>query len=81
VILRPRGGGEPPIPKHPYRDSAIVNGALSVVIVLIAWATGGSLSTAVLVAVAFFIVATGWTWWRFSRRLAAQAAEERRPPE
>ena len=81
MILRPRGGGEPPVPKHPYRDSAIVNGALAGLILLIAWLTGGDVTTAVLVAAGFFVVATGWNWWRFNQRIAARDAAERRPPE
>jgi membrane protein implicated in regulation of membrane protease activity len=81
VILRPRGGGESPIPKHPYRDSVIVNAGLSVLLLLIAWLTGGDLSTALVVAVAFFLVATAWNWWRFSRRIAEREAQSRRPPE
>jgi hypothetical protein len=81
VILRPRGGSDSPVPKHPYRDSAIVNAVLAGLILLIAWLTGGDLPTAVVVAAAFFVIATGWNWWRFRQRLAAQAAAERKAPE
>jgi hypothetical protein len=81
VIPRPRGGGEPPVPKHPYRDSAIVNTGLAGRILLIAWLTGGDLTTAVFVAAGFFVIATAWNWWRFRQRLAAQDAAERRAPE
>ena len=31
------------IPKHPYRDTALVYGGMALVVVLIAWATGGGL--------------------------------------
>ena len=81
MILRPGRRGEPSIPKHPYRDSAIVNAGLAVLLLVIAWLTGGDLSTAAIVAVGFFVVATGWNWWRFNQRLAARDAAERRPPE
>ena len=63
------------MPKRPFRDSAIMYGVLSVAIVLVAWLTGGGLVRAVLVAAAFFIVATGWTWYRFRERI--RAAERR----
>jgi membrane protein implicated in regulation of membrane protease activity len=80
MILRPRGGGSP-IPKHPYRDSVIVNAALAVLLLLIAWLTGGDLTTAAIVAAGFFVVATAWNWWRFRRRLLERELAERRPPE
>ena len=80
MILRPRGGG-PPIPKHPYRDSVLVNAALAALLLLIAWLTGGDLSTAVVVALAFFVIATAWNWWRFRKRIDEREIAERRPPE
>ena len=55
--------------KRPYRDSAIFYGALAVVIVVVAVATGGNILEAILVALAAFILATGWTWWRFREQL------------
>ncbi len=60
------------LPKRPYRDSAIFYGVLAVVIVVVAVATGGSILEAILVALAAFILATGWSWWRFREQ-----AEER----
>jgi Flp pilus assembly protein TadB len=57
-----------PPPKRPYRDSALVFGGMSVAIVLVAWATGGELLRAVLIAVAFFVAATGWSWRRQRER-------------
>ena len=62
------------IPKRPYRDSAILYGALAVAIVAFAAVTGGSLIRAVLIAVAFFALAMGWSWYRWRVRLR----EERR---
>jgi nicotinamide riboside transporter PnuC len=55
--------------RRPYRDSAIFYGALAVVIVVVAVATGGNILEAILVALAAFILATGWTWWRFREQL------------
>jgi hypothetical protein len=67
---------EPTPPARPYRDSAILYGVLSVLIVLIAWATGGGVKRAVGIAVVFFVVATGWSFWRWRDRLRRAAAEE-----
>jgi membrane protein implicated in regulation of membrane protease activity len=80
VSVRPRGS-EPPIPKHPYRDSVIANAALAGLLLLVAWLTGGDLTTALMVAAGFFVLATAWNWWRFRRRLEEREAAARRPPE
>lgn len=56
-------------PRHPFRDSAIVCGVLAGLVVVIALATGGGLVRAVLVAAAFFVLATAWSWWRWRVRL------------
>ena len=66
---------EPP-PKRPYRDTALVFGGMAVVIVLIAWATGGDLGRAVLIAAAFFVAATAWGWRRWRERLREQEARD-----
>jgi hypothetical protein len=75
-----------PMPKRPFRDTAIFYGALSIVLVLIVWATGGALLPrldddhrapgGLLIAVLFFLVATGYGWWRFKQRLRLEAEEE-----
>ena len=70
----PRSSGVRPIPKRPYRDSAILYGALAAAIVVFAAITGGSLIRAVLIAAAFFALAMGWSWYRWRNRLR----EERR---
>jgi membrane protein implicated in regulation of membrane protease activity len=61
-----------PLPKRPYRDSALLNGALALVVVVVAWATGGDVLRALIVGAAFFVVATAWSWWRFHRRIAEE---------
>ena len=60
---------EPPITRHPYRDTAIVYGCLAAVVVLVAWATGGGFAKALVVAGVFFVIATGWSFHRIHRRL------------
>jgi 4-amino-4-deoxy-L-arabinose transferase-like glycosyltransferase len=65
-------------PRHPYRDSAIFYAFLAGVIVGLALLTDGNLSRAILYAGVFFVLATGWSWWKWRQRLAEQAAEEER---
>jgi len=71
------GVPELPPPRHPYRDTLLVYGGLALVIVLVAWVTGGSLGKAVLIAVVFFIAATGWSSWRWRERLRAERRRAR----
>jgi heme O synthase-like polyprenyltransferase len=76
---------EPPelqrkLPKHPYRDSAIIYGVLAILVVVIAFATGGGVLRAVVYAVVVFLVATAWTWrsWRnHEREERIRKAEQR----
>jgi Flp pilus assembly protein TadB len=75
------GSGPPSsLPKRPYRDTVTVNGGLAVVIVLVAWLTGGRIRNAVIIAVAFFVVATAWSFrvWRHKLREADREARRRR---
>jgi len=60
---------EPPRSRHPLRDTVIMYGVLALVIVLVAAFTGGGVARAILVAAAFFIGATAWSWWRYRRRV------------
>jgi Flp pilus assembly protein TadB len=55
---------ETPPPKHPVRDTLLVYAGLAVVVVLVAWVTGGSLRKAVVVAVLFYVLASVWSVWR-----------------
>ncbi len=62
-----------PLPKRPFRDSALFNAVLAILIVAVSWFTGGTPWKAVVVAIAFFVVATAWSWWRFRVRLEREA--------
>jgi len=59
-----------PMPKHPYRDSALVYGGLAVLVVVIAVATGGGFVRALVYAIVVFLIATAWSWrsWRNRER-------------
>jgi Flp pilus assembly protein TadB len=62
-------GGPPHQPtKRPYRDTFLVYGALSLVVVLVAWLTGGSLLRAIIVALLFFGAASLWNVYRLRSR-------------
>ncbi len=80
-----------PLPKRPFRDSALIYAAFAVIFVVIVWVTGGALLPrfhprtdgwphfvigAVPLAAGCFLLATGYAWWKFRRRLE----EERRSP-
>jgi Flp pilus assembly protein TadB len=78
ILGRRRRGDERPLPDHPYRDTALVYGFMAVVLVIVASLTGGRAVKALVAAVIFFLLATGWSWWRYrekiKRRDAARAA-------
>jgi 4-hydroxybenzoate polyprenyltransferase len=59
-----------PLPRRPYRDSAILYGALAAVVLVFSLLTGSDLVRALIIAVAFFVAATAWSWFRFRQRLA-----------
>ena len=72
--------GVPDAPRttHPYRDTLIVYGILAALVVVFAWATGGNIGRAVLVAVAVFVVASAWSLVRWRRILRRRAEEAER---
>ena len=75
-----------PVPKRPFRDSAIFYGVLAVLFVLVVWATGGALLPrwddqqreigGLPIAILFFVVATGYSWWRFRQRIEEEEQSE-----
>jgi len=62
-----------PLPKRPYRDSAIFHLALGGLLLVVAWLTGGSLGRALIWATLYVVVATTWSWWRFRQRMRREA--------
>jgi drug/metabolite transporter (DMT)-like permease len=75
-LLRWPGPETRTVPRHPYRDTALLHGALGVLIVVIAWATGGNVGNALMIAGAYFVMATLWSWWRFRQRARRPRATE-----
>jgi Flp pilus assembly protein TadB len=73
------GVPEAPPTKHPYRDTMLVYAVFAVVIVLVAWATGGAVVRAIVIAAFFYVAASLWsiTRWRMRLRRDAAAASER----
>ena len=67
--------------RRPYRDAALAYGALGLVVVVVAYATGSSLVRALIGGVAAAVLATGYTWWRLRQREQAAAREEEGGPE
>jgi uncharacterized membrane protein YqjE len=67
-------GGVPdsPPPKHPYRDTLVVYAGLALVIVLVAWVTGGDVRNAVAIAAVFYILASAWSITRWRKRIREQ---------
>jgi heme O synthase-like polyprenyltransferase len=65
-----------PLPKRPFRDSAILYASMAVVFVVVSVLTGRPIVVAVLVAAGCFVLATAYSWWRWSRRLEQE--QERR---
>jgi threonine/homoserine/homoserine lactone efflux protein len=55
------------LPKRPFRDSAILYGVLAVLGFGFLLLTGQEAMKAALGAGAAFLLATSWSWWRFSR--------------
>ena len=67
---------DPPPPKHPYRDTLLIYGALAVLIVVVAWATGGHVRSAIVIAFGFYVAASVWSITRWHKRLRAQAVRD-----
>jgi hypothetical protein len=58
-----------PVPTHPYRDTAILYAVIADIVIGVAALTGGDLRRAVIIAVALFFSATGYSWWRWNQRI------------
>jgi Flp pilus assembly protein TadB len=63
--------GRGPAPKRkprPYRDSALLYAAFGVIVILVAFFTGGHIYWAIAAAVGAFLIGTGWTWRNLRNR-------------
>lgn len=58
-----------PLPRHPYRNSAIFYAVLACAVIAFGWLTDNGLTETVVIAVVFFVLATGYSWWRFRQRI------------
>ncbi len=63
------------LPKKPYRDSALLYAGFACAFLIVVFVTGGRMLFAVPLAVACFLVATGYSWWRIRERLSAEDEE------
>jgi hypothetical protein len=62
------------LPKHPFRDSAILYGVLAGIVLVVGLLTSGDVLKTLVLALAFFVAATAYSWWQFRRRLEQQGA-------
>jgi hypothetical protein len=58
-----------PLPRHPYRNSAIFYAVLACAVIAFGVLTDNGLTETVVIAVVFFVLATGYSWWRFRQRI------------
>jgi Flp pilus assembly protein TadB len=63
-------------PKNPVRDTLLVYGVLSLIILLVAWLTGGSLGRALVIVPVFYVIASVWTVQRLRARERREASKE-----
>jgi hypothetical protein len=73
-------GGEPGMPARPFRTSALFYGALAAIGFLFLLASGQSADRAAIGAGFAFVLATGWTWLRFSRAKREERRRKGRKP-
>ena len=66
-----------PTPRQPYRGAVIFHAVLAGVILLVAAISGGDLVKTLVVAVAYFVAATAWSWFRFRQRETRAAKRAR----
>jgi hypothetical protein len=57
----------PPL-QRPYRAVALLHACLAAVILVFAGLTGGDMTRAIGFALGYFVLATGWSWFRFRQR-------------
>jgi membrane protein implicated in regulation of membrane protease activity len=66
--------------KRPYRDTALVYGGMALVVVLLGVATGAGVVRTLLIACAFFVIATLWSWRNWRKRERERRQRERANP-
>ena len=76
--LRWEGARGDRVPKHPYRDTALVYAGLAGLVVVLALVTGGSVARAVVTAGLVYVAATLWSWRIWRNRLREQEAERQK---
>jgi hypothetical protein len=62
----------PALPKRPYRYSLLLNLVLGAALFAFAWLASGRLVDAIIYAIFYLVVATGFTWFRLRRRIAKE---------
>ena len=81
-MSRPRrlqwGVPEQQPPKHPYRDTLVIYAVFAVLIVAVAWLTGGGVARAAVIAALFYLVASAWSLSRWRTRLREEAEQARK---
>jgi hypothetical protein len=61
------------VSSDPFRDAVIFYAILALVIVVVATFTGRGVVWGLVVGIAFFAAAAGWSWWRFRQRAERKA--------
>jgi hypothetical protein len=60
------------VPRRAFRDTAIFYAVLAGAIVGFGILKDNDLVQTIAIAVGFFVVATGYSWWRFRQRLGRE---------
>jgi Na+/melibiose symporter-like transporter len=55
--------------KRPYRDTALVYGGMSLLVVVLGLVTGAGVVRTLAIACAFFVIATLWSWRNLRNRI------------
>jgi hypothetical protein len=75
-VKRLRWDSPRPVPRHPYRDTAVLYAVLAGIVIGVTAVTGGDLRRSVIIAVALFVGATAYSWWRWYQRIRQQGEPE-----
>jgi hypothetical protein len=75
-VKRLRWDSPRPVPRHPYRDTAAFYAVLAGIVIGVTALTGGDIRRSVIIAIALFLGATAYSWWRWHERIREQAEGE-----